>query len=255
MRFGTDFQTIGRMIIANPVGSPVSARSLPELPSKVSPAKEEQQKIRIRPEYSAVAPKNSDKPSRSVRAAIEVLREADAVRVCEVGYGLLAQTPHILDAFPDVVLIDTKEQYERVKDRLSEVIGKHRVRATILDVEVFREMDLALDGSIIINVLHVLPLRESRLEVLNLSWKNLREGGIIFVDVPRNEYYYRRTLLKTATPYGDGYAMRRGDYYTFYKNMSIEELTEYLEVVGFTVERRVTIDHRVTLVGRKAPTT
>jgi hypothetical protein len=213
--------------------------------------KEELAGVRIRPEYSAVAAKNKEKPSRSVRAAIDVLKENNAAKVCEVGYGLLANTSHILDAFPEVVLIDKKEQYERVKDRLSEITMRRRSTVDVLEPEAYRETALALDAAIIINVLHVLPLKKNRLEVLEASRKNLRKGGIVFVDVPHNEYYYRSTLLKTAIPYEDGYVTRRGDYYTFYKNMSVEELTDYMKEAGFTLERRVFIDHRITLVGKK----
>ena len=41
--------------------------------------------------------------------------------------------------------------------------------------------------------------------------RNLKEKGFIFIDVPRNETYYR-DLVITAKSYKDGYIMKRGNY-------------------------------------------
>ena len=66
------------------------------------------EEITIRPEYSAVGAKNLSSPSRATQAAIRVLKEENVLKIAEIGCGLLANTPHILGAFPFVVLVDTK---------------------------------------------------------------------------------------------------------------------------------------------------
>lgn len=208
-------------------------------------------RIIIRPEYSAVAAKDKNKPSRAAKAAISVLKENCVSRVCEIGCGLLANTPHILKAFNHVILTDRKEQFDRIKEQLSEMAKKYRSFQSFTEEKSFARKRLNLDAAIVINVLHILPTREERVELLKAARQNLRKGGIIFIDIPRDETYYRN-LVKTGMPYNDGHVMRRNDYYTFYKNMTFEKLREYVEEVGFTFDQRVFLDHRVTFTAKKA---
>jgi len=208
-------------------------------------------KIVIRPEYSAVAPRDKNRPSASTKAAISVFKESNVSRVCEVGCGLLANTPHILKAFPYVILTDSREQYNRIRERLTEISRKHNSFKIFIECKSFQKKKLELDGAIITNVIHILPRREERIEVLKGVHENLKKEGIIFVNVPHSQYFYRK-LVKTAIPYKDGYAMRRNDYYTFYKDISFETLKEYVEEVGFKVERRISLPHCVAFIARKA---
>lgn len=209
------------------------------------------EEIVICPEYSAIAAKNISIPSRATQAAIKVLREVTTSKVAEIGCGLLANTPHILDAFPFVILVDTSLQYTRVRHKIAELSKTYTSLKRFIDSESFSKTEMQLDGAIVINVLHILPTENDRLRLLTGGYKNLRGGGLIFIDVPYNETFYRG-LVKTAQAYNDGYIMRRGSKYcTFYKNMTFTELKEYAEKVGFEFEERVYLDHRVTIVCRK----
>ena len=210
-----------------------------------------EEKITIRPEYSAVAAKNSATPSRATQAAITVLREANASKTVEIGCGLLANTQHILKAFPFVVLVDTKLQYQRIQEKIAELSKTHSSLKEFIDVESFKEREMQLDGAIIINVIHILPTDSERLSILTSGYNNLRRGGLIFIDVPYNETYYR-DHVKTAKVYNDGYVMSRGgSSYTFYKNMTFDELKGYANRAGFQFEKRIYLDHRVTFICRK----
>ena len=205
--------------------------------------------IIIQPEYSAVGAKNH-KPSRAVQSAIETFKQEDLNRIIEVGCGLLANTPHILNAFPFVVLLDTNKQYQRVKNKLRELSGKYSSFNEFIDTGSFQSKRLQLDGAIIINVLHVLPETKERMELLKGVYRNLRKRGFIFIDVPSNETFYRNSV-KTAKSYNDGYIMHRGGYYTFYKNIRFEELKSYAEEAGFQFVRRIHLNHRVTFICQK----
>lgn len=208
----------------------------------------------IRTEYSAVPPKKDKKykykPSRATKAVISVFKNKGVSNVCEIGCGLLANTPHILKAFPHVIITDSKAQKERIKEKLVDLSKKYSSFKDFIAENSFKEMKLNLDGAIVINVVHILPTREERIELLKAVHQNLRKGGIIFIDVPCNETFYR-DKVKTAVLFNDGYAMRRNDHYTFYKNMSFEELKEYIEEVGFKFEQRIFLDHRITFTAEK----
>ncbi len=207
-------------------------------------------KIIINPEYSAVAAQYPFRPSRAVQAATEAFKQENLNKVAEIGCGLLANTPHILDSFPFVILVDTKAQYQRIKNKLDDLKSIYSSYKEFMDVESFLNKELQLDGAIIINVLHILPLITKRIELLNGVHRNLKKRGFIFIDVPSNETYYRN-IVKTAKPYEDGYIMSRGNYYTFYKNMTLEELMNYAEKASFQFKQRIYLDHRVTFVCQK----
>ncbi|RLC75099.1 MAG: hypothetical protein DRI61_15480 [Chloroflexi bacterium] len=211
------------------------------------------EKIVIKPEYSAVGAKNPNKPSRAVNAAISIFRELKLSHIVEVGCGLLVNTPHILKAFSFVILVDTKLQYQRIKEKLDELSTRYTSFKKFIDVESFCKTRIKplLDGAIVINVLHVLPETQQRLNLLKCVHKNLKRKGNIFIDVPHNETFYRN-LVKTAKPYNDGYIMKRGkDYHTFYKNMTFEELKEYVEKAGFKFKQRIYLEHRITFISEK----
>lgn len=208
------------------------------------------EKIIIRPEYSAVGAKNSNKPSRALQAAILTFRELKLSYIAEIGCGLLANTPHILGAFPSVILTDTNRQYTRIRDKLDHLSAIYPSFKSFIDTKSFQEKRMQLDGAIVINVLHVLPTSGERIKLLKAVYLNLRKKGFLFVDVPCNETFYRN-IVKSAKSHNDGYVMHRGGYYTFYKNMAFEDLKSYVEKVGFQMERRIYLNHRVTFICQK----
>ncbi|MBI4186326.1 MAG: hypothetical protein HY530_02325 [Chloroflexi bacterium] len=99
----------------------------------------------ITPEYSAVGAKNLSNPPRPTQAAITVLREANASRIAEIGCGLLANTTHFLRAFPLVVLVDTRLQYERIRLKITELSQTYNSFKEFVDVESFQEREMQLD--------------------------------------------------------------------------------------------------------------
>jgi len=208
------------------------------------------EEVIIRPEYSAVGAKNPNKPSRAVNAAISAFKKLKLSSVAEIGCGLLPNTPHILQGFPLVTLVDTKHQYIRIKGKLDEISKLYPSFNKFIDSESFQNKRMQFDGAIMINLLHVLPTVEGRLKLLKGVYENLKKEGFLFIDVPRNETFYRN-LVKTARAYTDGYIMRRGNYYTFYKNMSFEEITACTEKVGFRLTQRIYLGHRVTFICQK----
>lgn len=146
-------------------------------------------------------------------------------------------------------MTDRKEQHERIKDELVE-LARCPSYGGFIEADAFAKTKLRLDAAILINVLHVIPSREERLGLLRAVSHNLKDGGLIFVGSPYKEAYYR-DLVRTAIRYADGLAMRRGGYYTFYKDLPFEELRGYVEDAGFLIEQRIFIDHRTTFVGRR----
>ncbi|MHA1338122.1 MAG: hypothetical protein ACTSPW_20705 [Promethearchaeota archaeon] len=207
-------------------------------------------KIPIYPEFSAVGAKNPNKPSRAIQAAIEAFKIENLRRIIEVGCGLLSNTPYLLNSFPVVVLVDTEKQYNRIKNNINKLMRRYSSLKKFIDANSFMHQKLEFDGAIIINVLHVIPEIKQRKNILFAAYNNLKDKGFVFIDVPRNETYYR-CLVKTAQPYNDGFIMKRGNFFTFYKNMTFSELKSYAEEIGFKFYRRIYLDHRITFICQK----
>jgi SAM-dependent methyltransferase len=215
----------------------------------MSPDPVKRPKIVIRPDLSAIAPKNN-KPSRAISAAIACLKKHDAERICEVGCGLLANTQHILKAFPHVILTDRKEIVPRIEDKLSDLQAKFPSYKGFVDHTQMVSQIKNVDAAIVINVLHILPTPRQRLDLLKSIYRILQTNGLVFVDVPRNESFYRNDV-KTAIPYSDGYCMHRGTSFTFYKNMDSKEISDLVEHAGFSADSQIFLDHRITFLARK----
>jgi|GEM_PF-2997244 len=202
----------------------------------------------IYPEYSAVAPKGY--PSRSIKLAIKLLKAVGAQSVIEVGCGLLANTEYLLRSFEWVVLTDTQFQLNRIKGKLINLKTKYPSLYAVIPSENFKHSRLNFDSAILLNVLHVLPSERQRIELLKDVYSNLREGGIIYVDSPRGEKYYRR-FLKNGQRFYDGWMILRGKYATFYTELTTEKIERYLYEVGFEPIYYPKLSHRVIVIGEK----
>lgn len=74
-----------------------------------------------------------------------------------------------------------------------------------------------------ISVLHIIPDPKYRQRVVKMAAAKIRPGGFIVVDVPQSETYYNRRLKKLPR-HKDGYLLRWGNHYTFYKSFYCNEL-------------------------------
>ena len=86
-----------------------------------------------------------------------------------------------------------------------------------------------------VSVLHIIPEPRYRQRILRSAVKKLNPGGFIVVDVPQSETYYNRrrgALLR----YKDGYLLRHGKYFTFYKSFYSQELDSMFHRAGRGLE-------------------
>ncbi len=206
--------------------------------------------FKIYPEYSAVASKGY--PSRSIKLAISLLKLIGARSVIEVGCGLLANTPYLLESFEWVILVDTPVQLNRIENKLRKLKTMYPSLYAVISSENFKQSRLNFDSAVLLNVLHVIPSKNERIELLRDIYSNLREGGVLYVDSPRGEGYYKKSL-KNWQRFQDGWIIPRGRYATFYKELTVEELTEYLHKAGFDIISYPKLNHRVIALAEKPP--
>jgi hypothetical protein len=87
----------------------------------------------------------------------------------------------------------------------------------------FQDDQTAYDAIFFISVLHIIPDPKYRQRVVKMAAAKIRPGGFIVVDVPQSETYYNRRLKKLPR-HKDGYLLRWGNHYTFYKSFYCNEL-------------------------------
>lgn len=169
----------------------------------------------IRVESSAPSQKRS---AFSVRWAAQLLAKEGATKIADVGSGRLRNLRIQERSFDEITLVETRKGCDSLH---SSVVGKNHLR--LLSSEDFLADDAKYDAAFFISVLHIIPDSKLRQKLIRGTAKKIRPGGFLVVDVPQGETYYTRRAQQLPR-YRDGYLLRRGDHYTFYKNFHSEEL-------------------------------
>ena len=181
-------------------------------------------------------------------------------RIADQGCGKLRHLPLFRKYFDQIYLVDTRFQLERrqklfsVDDTtiLEYVCTKRDHGKKVLalsDVE-FDRVSLNLD--IVFNVAALdVETPRARKQMLVSSWRNLREGGILVLIIPRND----QTILRRCNKYNsylDGHAFQHHGVVTFYKNYrDISALVRTLKGIGFAVEADLSVYRHACLILRK----
>jgi hypothetical protein len=169
----------------------------------------------IRVESSAPSQKRA---AFSVRWAAHILAKEGAKNIVDIGSGKLRNLRIQERNFDEIALVETRKGCEFLR---TSVVGKNHLR--LLSSEDFLADDAKYDAAFFICVLHIIPSPRLRQKLIRGTAKKIRAGGFIVVDVPQGETYYTRRAEQLPR-YRDGYLLRRGDHYTFYKNFHSEEL-------------------------------
>lgn len=194
--------------------------------------------VNIVPELSAIA---SRPAPRSIRLAAPRLAN-EAKRAVDVGCGYMQGTRELLRHHEKVYAVDSAAQQTRIASEIEECAA-HESFAGFKMWDEFKATRLRLGAAYVVNVLHTLPSRELRVQLLEAVRQNLRRDGFLLLDVPYYEHYYtgRMTL---ANAYADGYIFSQGaGKFTFYRFTSVDEMDEWAQLAGFRFDFRLTDNH------------
>lgn len=170
-------------------------------------------------------------------------------RVADVGCGYMQGTLELLQYHAAVYAVDSEYQRSRIAHRIAEC-EEHAAFARFKTWDEFKSSRLRLAGAYVVNVLHTLPARDQRIELLEAVRQNLKQNGFALLDVPYYEHYYKERMTSENT-YGDGYIFRQGsDRYTFYRFTTVAELDEWAEMAGLGFDFRIVDNHHWVRVYR-----
>jgi SAM-dependent methyltransferase len=193
---------------------------------------------KIVPERSAIA---SRPCARSIRMAAPEL-SASAAAVADVGCGYMAGTLELLRHHRQVYAVDTELQRGRIGDRIALCSRKPNF-AGFMTNEEFGASRVRLDGAYVVNVLHVLPAKSARVELLRMVREKLKRNGFALLDVPYYEHYYKGRMTR-ENQFRDGYLFQQGgDVYTFYRFTTADELDAWAQAAGLRFKSRVVDNH------------
>ena len=132
------------------------------------------------------------------------------------------------------MLVETET---RCKTLQAGVAGKNHIR--LQSTKTYQKDNSIYDAIFFISVLHIIPDPRYRQNLVKLAAAKIRPGGFIVVDVPQSETYYIRRLDKLPR-YKDGYLLRWGGHYTFYKNFYCAELDAmFMKIPGIQLFRKI----------------
>jgi hypothetical protein len=176
----------------------------------------------IRVESSAPSQRRS---AFSVRWSAPILAEEGVTSVADFGSGTLRNLREQEKNFDEIALVETEI---RCKTLRGGIAGKNHIR--LQSTKVYQEDHTVYDAIFFISVLHIIPDPKYRQKLVKMAAGKIRPGGFIVVDVPQSETYYNRRLRKLPR-HKDGYLLRWGNHYTFYKSFYCEELDAIFEKI------------------------
>src|SRR5947207_14624402 len=116
-----------------------------------------------------------------------------------------------------------------------------------MSLEGFSRSRLRLDAATMISVLHIIPRRDTRLELLNAVKRNLKASGLFLVDVPFGEPYYKHRMIPRKRIF-DGYVMGAGRTRTFHKEFRQKEISKLVQRMGFRFKGNLGIRRHHSLI-------
>ena len=185
--------------------------------------------------------------AKSLSPFIALCKEHGAKSIIDIGTGNLRNLVPTLSSFAKVWGVDTAIQCDTIKCEADKLKKKYKSFVGLLTEEQFYSSRLGASAAMTICVLHTIPEIEVRHRVLSAASSNLIGDGLMLVDVPSGENYYRKRLTE-SNKYLDGYVMGEGARHTFYKEFSSEELTSFVEQQGFHFHTRISVPKHLALV-------
>lgn len=221
-------------------------------------------RFEIRSELSAQRVDAPQNPmlAPAIVAAFQLLPTAK--RAADQGCGKLRHLVPLVDAYRELVLVDTNRQLSEVhqlgafsgsiREYIKSLAATRRRGVSLLGAEGFASSHLGLDVVFTVATYDVVPAY-TRVEMARAAWRNLSDQGLYVVIIPRNDSSILRRCT-TERAYEDGFAFRRNNVATFYRNFRDHRpVIAAVRRLGFRCERDLSRFRQVCLIFRKVDAT
>jgi len=177
------------------------------------------------------------KPLPIIDELIKYWKNKGYREIIDVGCGKLRNSLVLVNHF-SLWICDFHEQLSSpsIKDRLSK-LKKNRNLKGIIYPNDFKKRKLAVDAAFICFVIHAIPEKRLRIQLIKNTIKNLKPPHEIFIAVPCGEKYYKNKMTE-ENRFKDGFLFNAGyRRKTFYREYTREEINEFMAEIGFKVNR------------------
>ncbi|MHA1285335.1 MAG: CheR family methyltransferase, partial [Promethearchaeota archaeon] len=102
-----------------------------------------------------------------------------------------------------IFVVETKNQLVEIRKKFEKFIEIENI--SLLSYGQFKKTNEKFDLIVCSNILHIIPLKEKRMEILNTICKKLKNGGFLYIKTA-GESISHISSSKRVIKYGDGYA-------------------------------------------------
>lgn len=165
-------------------------------------------------------------------------------KVIDVGCGKLRNSLVLVNHL-SLWICDFPEQLNTpsIEGRLAK-LKKNRNFKGIIEPNDFKRGKLDSDAAFICFVIHTIPEKRLRIELIKNTMKNLKPPYEMFIAVPCGEKYYKNRMTE-ANRFNDGFLFNAGHgQKTFYREYSSEQIDKFMAEVGFKVNRIFSADKK-----------
>ena len=171
--------------------------------------------------------------------------------IIDVGCGKLRNSLALINYF-SLWICDFPEQMNNpiVLKRLESIKKKHNFKGIIYPNEL-EKGQLNLDAAFICFVLHTIPKKQLRIQLIENTVKNLKPPYEIFIAVPYGEKYYKQKFKKENQLLdGHIFNVNHGQK-TYYREYSSEQIDNFMKEIGFIAIKSFSADRKKLRCYRK----
>jgi hypothetical protein len=180
---------------------------------------------------------NQIKPLPAIEELITHWKKRRHKEIIDVGCGKLRNSLALVRHF-SLWICDFPEQLDNptLSERLNR-LKRHSNFKGIIYPNKLGKGRLNADAGVVSYVLHILPDEKSRRLLVKDTMKNIKPPFEIFVAVPYGERFYRKKF-QTAQSLNDGFVLNSAHgYKTFYREYTAKEIDQFMERLGFKVDK------------------
>jgi hypothetical protein len=184
------------------------------------------------------------KPLTIIDELIKYWKKKGYREIIDVGCGKLRNSLVLVNHF-SLWICDFPEQLNNpnIKDRLAKLKKSQNLKGIIYPNDL-RKGKLNADAAFICFVIHTIPEKRLRIQLIENTMKNLKPAYEMFIAVPCGEKYYKNKMTE-ENRFNDGFLFNAGyGRKTFYREYTREEINKFMAEIGFKMNRIFVADKK-----------
>jgi len=184
------------------------------------------------------------KPIPIINELIKYWKKKGYDEIIDVGCGKLRNSLVLVNHF-SLWICDFPEQLSNpsIRDRLAKLKNSQNFKGIIYPND-FEKGKLDADAAFICFVIHTIPEKRFRIQLIENTMKNLKPPYEMFISVPCGERYYKNKMTE-ENRLNDGFLFNtRYGRKTFYREYNREKINKFMAEIGFEINKVFVADKK-----------